>query len=237
MLELRLPRGYQITNDAAANMQIPIEFDFETREGPMVVTLSPALQNYIVEKLRLSDGEPRGTLDVVFQTVNSWLSSEYNITVNEEDLDLFAVADFIGYKYGLWPDPQVLPVEYEDQGSMGVLVRVPQRSNNEYLNNKYMAFNTNELRFIYNHQQIGHSQTDTHGSLNRMRAQNELLMRPQRLYTMEAIEVTTIGRLRIIIKERSQNCPENERRHWNRVKKPYEGRGDGPSVVFDSWDD
>ena len=126
------------------------------------------------------------------------------------DINICAVADYIGLMRGKWPDPYEQPLEIRKDPvfpDSGIIIQVPQSDS------EYVTVNTNEQRIIYDSAKRGVSAGQTRCNLILYHKLEGLISTP--------LERSTILRLRYYINGRSREHPPAEIHHWAKVTRPY----------------
>ena len=210
------------TGEVSPKETIFIELDRKDPNESRTVVLSTKDQDYIFDQLRT--GYPPKTAHVIFGRLKPGLESiaaqhQRPITIEEGELDLSLLADFIGYLRGLWGNPlkEESKVHYDTTPSGAVIIDMPQ-------DNRYVRVNPNMQRFIYTESRDG--QTPEYISTRLVHLQNKAEL------DLSAIYAETVERLRYYIIQKVRVHDRVEDDHWNKVRNPY-GTNEEPTVKED----
>ena len=169
-----------------------------------------AKQDPIFEKLRGSDFANK-PLYVFMEMKEDMDNAHPGLELQLEDLAVAILADYIGYRKGLWPSPYDQPVVYRVNGRSGMMeIDVPQGNSLVY---DKVTVNAKELRYIKNLAEEGQKPEEISEGLVYFHGNEEPL------HTQ--LQPMTIHRLRCIIRDRSEQCAIMEQPSWNLINTPY----------------
>lgn len=166
-------------------------------------------QDWLFNMLRQPDST--STPKQVFDEAKTVLErGNPRLDLRPDDLDVCTLADYIGFRQGLWANPYVQSVEYVFDPQYGFGILVPQGTAMSYTN---VTVGINELRFIYIESKRGRTAREINEDLD------FLHRRDFPHHTL--LELNTVRRLRSIMRERIQEYPEEERPSWEKIATPY----------------
>ena len=198
-----------VSNEVSARAVIIVQLEDRIAGTPRWLKIDPEEQGLTFGRLRVQ--YPPSTLKQVFLLLKPVLEQKAldegrPIQIDEAEIDLSLLADYIGFLRGYWEDPYVKKVSFENTPTDGVILKLPQSGSEESLN--YVV-----QRFIHNKSRQGLSPAIISTELVSMHAKANL--------NHTALNAKSILRLRCLIFEKVQQHPADEGNHWNNVGQQY----------------